>query len=100
MKRYVAILAINFALVTLRSLGGDMAAVEKEPDGSDKATWEYTISSSVYVPLHSQDYVNPIITADRDWLHIEARYNYEALKTGSLFLGYNFSFGDKLEIVL
>ncbi len=27
---------------------------------------------------------------------MEARYNYEALKTGSLWLGYNFSLGDKL----
>jgi len=29
-------------------------------------------------------------------LHLEARYNYEAIKTGSLWLGYNFSFGKKL----
>jgi hypothetical protein len=40
--------------------------------------------------------VNPNFTADRDWLHLEARYNYEALKTGSLWLGYNFSAGEKL----
>ena len=36
--------------------------------------------------------------ADRDWLHLEARYNYEAIKTGSLWLGYNFSFGKKLAL--
>jgi hypothetical protein len=44
------------------------------------------------------EYVNPIITADHQWLHLEARYNYEALKTGSLWLGYNFSFGDELSL--
>jgi hypothetical protein len=29
--------------------------------------------------------VQPTITADRDWLHLEARYNYEALDTGSVW---------------
>src|SRR6266480_2439497 len=28
--------------------------------------------------------------------HLEARYNYESIKTGSLWLGYNFSVGKKL----
>ena len=35
--------------------------------------------------------------ADRDWLHLEARYNYEDFKTVSLWAGYNFSGGKKLE---
>src|SRR5262249_52068401 len=30
------------------------------------------------------------------WLHLEARYNYEALDTGSVWLGYNLSGGEKL----
>jgi hypothetical protein len=34
--------------------------------------------------------------ADRDWLHLEGRYNYEALDTGSAWVGYNFSGGDML----
>jgi hypothetical protein len=58
--------------------------------------WEYSVSASTYFSSHSQDYVNPVLTADRDWLHLEARYNYEALKTGSIWLGYNWSIGDKL----
>jgi len=36
------------------------------------------------------------VTADRDWLHLEARYNYEALETGSAWVGYNFGGGEKL----
>ena len=40
--------------------------------------------------------MDPVFTADRDWLHLEARYNYENLETGSLWLGYNFSAGHKL----
>jgi hypothetical protein len=30
------------------------------------------------------------------WLHLEARYNYENLRTGSVWVGYNFSAGKKL----
>ena len=44
----------------------------------------------------SRDYVNPTFTADHQWLHLEARYNYEALDTGSLWVGYNLSFGHSL----
>jgi hypothetical protein len=43
-----------------------------------------------------QSYVSPDFTADHNWLHLEARYNFEALKTGSLWAGYNFSVGKKL----
>ena len=40
--------------------------------------------------------MQPTITADCNWLHLEARYNYEALDTGSAWAGYNFSGGKKL----
>ena len=40
--------------------------------------------------------MQPTITADRNWLHLEARYNYEALDTGSAWVGYNFAGGEKL----
>jgi hypothetical protein len=37
------------------------------------------------------------LTADRGWLHLETRYNYENLETGSAWVGYNFSGGEKLK---
>ena len=43
-----------------------------------------------------ESYVSPAFIADRRRLHLEARYNNEALKTGSLWAGYNFSSGKKL----
>src|SRR5438034_7336511 len=36
-------------------------------------------------------------SADRGWLHLETRYNYENLETGSVWVGYNFSGGEKLQ---
>lgn len=51
----------------------------------------------MYYSLSDQsDFLLAIATAERGQLHIEARYNYEALDTGSLFAGWKFSGGDKL----
>lgn len=58
--------------------------------------WEFNLSVSGYDVPHGQSYVSPTFTADRDTLHLEARYNYEGLETGSLWLGYNLSVGKKL----
>ena len=65
---------------------------------SEDSENKWSFSGSVYgflVP-DSRDYVNPNFTADRGWLHLEARYNYESLETGSVWVGYNFSIGEKL----
>ena len=62
----------------------------------DPKRWDFSASVSTYVVPDSREYVQPTFTADRDWLHLEARYNYEALETGSAWIGYNFSVGDTL----
>ena len=43
-----------------------------------------------------QSYLSPTLTVDRGRLHVEARYNYEALRTASLWMGYNMSAGKKV----
>ena len=58
--------------------------------------WTFSASVSAYFPPDGGNYVQPTLTADREWLHLEARYNYEALDTGSAWFGYNFSGGDKV----
>ena len=57
--------------------------------------WSFSASVSGYVIPDDSDYLSPLFTADRDWLHLEGRYNYENLDTASVWLGYNFSFGEK-----
>jgi hypothetical protein len=58
--------------------------------------WSFSASAYAYFVPDSREYVQPTFTADRDWLHLEARYNYEDLETGSVWVGYNFSGGEKL----
>src|SRR6478672_5083690 len=91
MKRQVFISALGFMLA-YDSLANP--PVELEESGIDN--WDYAFSAATYLVRNDREYVNPTFTADRNWLHLEARYNYEAIKTGSLWLGYNFSLGKKL----
>jgi hypothetical protein len=62
----------------------------------DKA-WSFSLSAATYIVPDDQEYVQPTFTADRGWLHLEARYDYESLETGSAWVGYNFSGGKQLE---
>jgi hypothetical protein len=57
--------------------------------------WEYSLTIDGYIIPDGTSYASPTFTADHNWLHLEARYNYENLRTGSLWAGYNFSWGKK-----
>lgn len=97
MKTQCAMAAIAQAL--LASAGAeDMATNNVAHLQAEATTNQWAFSAYVYGYLvpESRDYVNPNFTADRGWLHLEARYNYEALETGSLWVGYKFSVGEKL----
>jgi hypothetical protein len=74
-------------------------AVTNTPPEEEKA-WSFSASGYTYFVPDDSNYLQPTVTADRGWLHLEARYNYEALDTGSAWVGYNFSGGEKLAWVL
>ena len=71
------------------------AATPTPPEANEKA-WSFSASAYTYFIPDDRNYVQPTFTADRGWLHLEARYNYEALDTGSAWVGYNFSGGEAL----
>jgi len=90
------------ALVMIALLAPSLAASQTTnathelPNEEATRQWSFTASVSGYLVPESRDYVNPNFTADRGSLHLEARYNYEALETGSVWVGYNFTTGDNL----
>ena len=61
-------------------------------------TWSYSASLFGYFVPDDEDYAQPTFAADHGRLHLEARYNYEALETGSAWLGYAFSAGEQLRM--
>lgn len=62
---------------------------------------ETSVSLSLsYYAMHYTDFLTPVVALDRDALHLEARYNYEARNTGSVFVGWTFAGGDALAFSL
>jgi len=70
----------------------------QEP-ASDPPAWEFNPDVSFYF-LPDDFFILPVFRADKDWLHLEARYNYEDMETFSGWVGYNFSGGKKLEYII
>ena len=61
---------------------------------AEAGAWSYEAAAYGYLFQGGDgDFVLPIFRADRDALHLEARYNYEDQDTGSLFGGWTFSYG-------
>jgi hypothetical protein len=92
-----AILCAGLLAVSARAQNatGQSMTHESEQAATD---WSFSASAYTYIMPDSKDYVQPTITADRRWLHLEARYNYEDLETASVWVGYNFSMGEKLSL--
>ena len=83
-------------VVSVSLVGTELNIRPDVADETAESEWEWSLSTSTYFVQNGRDYANPNLVVDRDWLHLEARYNYESIKTGSLWLGYNFSLGKKL----
>jgi len=79
------------AALTIAALGLGTAA---RAQSTDENPWAYSISGTAYILPDDDDYFQPTFTVDHDWLHLEARHNYEAFETGSVWGGYNFSVGE------
>jgi len=104
--RFPALIVISVVLAGDNALAG---ATTNAPDSKatsaptalskevDEKAWSFSASVSFYIVPNDQEYVQPTLIADRGWLHLETRYNYENLETGSAWVGYNFSGGEKLE---
>jgi hypothetical protein len=70
------------------------------PHAQEAGQGAFTWSASAYTYLvpDDADYVLPILTGDRGALHLEGRYNYEALDAASAWVGYNLSTGSELTL--
>ena len=58
-------------------------------------SWSSSATANLY--FFADDFIIlPVFVTDKNHLHLEARYNYEELQTGSVWAGYNFYGGKKL----
>jgi hypothetical protein len=77
---------VFFCLVVLA--GGFHASAQ-----SDSSQWNFSTDVNFYI-IPDDFFVLPVFRADKNKLHLEARYNYEDRETFSGWVGYNFSGGD------
>jgi hypothetical protein len=59
--------------------------------------WSFAAAAYAYVVPEADDFLVPIVAADKGKLHLEARWQYEAPDTGSVWAGASFSGGKTLE---
>ena len=57
-------------------------------------SWRFEGAAYLYFLPESTDYVQPTLRADHHLLHLEARYGYEDLRTGSAWVGLNAGGGE------
>jgi len=76
-------------------LGQPKPAEEKEPSARQ---WSFELTGDGYIVPQDSSYGSVTFSADRKWLHLETRYNYEDRQTGSAWLGYSLERGDKLKL--
>jgi hypothetical protein len=89
---------IIFLCIALNLVLTDFPSTAQE-DTLTKSGWNHTVEPSFYV-YRNDFFILPIYQADKDWLHLEARYNYEDMNTFSAWFGYNFTGGNQLEYTL
>jgi hypothetical protein len=76
-----------------------IAALGQEQDSAGQKKWSFNPDLNFYL-IPDDFFILPVIKADREWLHLEARYNYEDRETFSGWVGYNFTGGKKLEFII
>jgi len=67
----------------------------QEEDALTTSEWNFSVETDLY--FTDPFIFLPIFIADKGKLHLEARYNYEDLRTFSGWVGYNFYGGDEFE---
>jgi hypothetical protein len=82
------------AVLAMMLLWPPTVLAQEAPGGQEAKAWEFSASVYFYQVVDDRNYAQPTITADRGWLHLSARYNYEDRDTGSLWFGYNMSGGE------
>jgi hypothetical protein len=81
-------------VVALSASGPAWAAADAAVPSAEGIEWKWGPSILLYVLPAGQSYLQPTLTVDKGFLHLEGRYNYEARDTGSAWIGWNFSFGE------
>ena len=85
MNKYIAVLLFNLF---------SLSAIAQQTDSSS-SKWTFAAAAYYYIIPEEKNTVTTIAYADHNSWHFEGRYNYEDRKTGSLFGGRRWEWGNK-----
>ena len=68
-------------------------------DSLPAPAWTIDASLWAYIVPENPDFLSLTVIADHDWLHLEGRYNYEAIETASFWVGYDFRVEKKVSLL-
>ena len=95
--RKISVIAAAMLLLGALTCSAQEKGITSAPSSTtDAPGWTYSATGMYYSFRDQDDFTLAVATADRGPLHLEARYNYEAIDSGSLFVGWKFSGGEKL----
>ena len=90
---FVQTLLIASVAARTAAQSADAGTSSSRDPSSERDTWSGRGSTAVYAVPDARNYLQPTAVADRDALHLETRYNYEARNSVSGFVGRNVEFG-------
>lgn len=82
-----------FAQTTATPPGSLSNPPQADSESAAGQPWSVSAAVSVYQLHDEPNYAQPTIGFDVEWFHGEARYNYEAMHTASLWAGVNLAGG-------
>lgn len=74
----------------------NQSLVLAQEEQAKESEWDFSADVNFYF-IPDEFFLLPVFKADKNKLHLEARYNYEELETFSLWIGYNISGGGEFE---
>jgi hypothetical protein len=93
-------LAVGVLFWPALALGQELPPPTAAAEPEAKAPWTARAAANTYFLKNASDYVAPVAAVDHGLLHVEGRYNYEGQRAGSLWLGMNLEFGDKVTLAV
>jgi hypothetical protein len=97
---FCTVVALGAAPATAAAQAQSESHATSKPDppaDDERPDWALRASGYFYVTPDGS-YLQPTIAVDHQWLHLEARYNYEARRTVSTWIGYDFSIGKEVAL--
>ena len=77
---------VGLLAAVMLTLGAAPTLAQNAQNADSATAWSASATVITYVVPDEGNYVQPTVSLDRKWLHVEGRLNYEAMNTAALIL--------------